>query len=122
MWDAENMFSFNQALAAGNSDNIVDVGPGDAGKSEPLRLNVLVGAGASGALVVAVSTSDAKDMTGAAEIARYTVAAGKVAKGGDVLVADLPTGCKRYLRLAYSGATGGTVTAGLTWGGQTAGL
>lgn len=122
MWDAENMFSYNQTLAAGDSTNIVDVGIGDAGKSSPLRLNVAVGPGASGALTVTLSTSDAGDMSGATEIATYTVAADKVAKGGDVLVADLPTGCKRYLQLTYGGASGGTVTAGLTWGGQTAGL
>lgn len=120
MWDKENMFSYKQPLAAGNSTDIVDVGPGDAGKGMPLNLAVVLGPGASGALVVTVSTSDAADMSGAVEIAKYTILANKVAAGGDVLSADLPTGCKRYLRLAYAGATGGTVSAGLTQGKQTA--
>ena len=119
MWDAETMFSYKQALAAGNSTNVVDVGPGDVGKGTPLYLAVVVGPGASGDLTVTVKTSNAAAMTGAVEIAKYTIPAEKVALGGDVLSAALPTGCKQYLQLAYAGATGGTITAGLTQGQQT---
>lgn len=119
MWDAETMFSYKQALAAGNSTNVVDVGPGDVGKGTPLNLAVVVGPGASGALTVTVNTSDSPGMAGSVEIAKYTIAAAKVALGGDVLSADLPTGCKRYLQLAYAGATGGTISSGLTQGRHT---
>ena len=122
MWDAENMFSVAQTLAGADSTNVVDVGIGDAGKSAGVFLNVLVSPGSAGTLTVTVKTSDAADMSGAVEVAKYTVSADKLERGGDVLTADLPTGCKRYLRLTYAGGSGGTVTAGLNWGGQTNGM
>lgn len=119
MWDAETLFSDEQALAAADSDNIVDAGAADIGKGHPVYLAVNVGAGASGDLAVTLKTSDADDMTGAVDVAEYTVPTAGVEKGGVVLSAPLPTGCKRYLRLAYAGATGGVVTAGLVLGAET---
>lgn len=119
MWDAENMFSNDQPLAAGASDNIIDTGAADAGKGKPLYLQVNVSGGTSGALTVTLNASASPDMSGVRKVADYQIQAGKVARGGVVLAAPLPTGCLRYLRLAYAGASGGTVTAGLTLGAET---
>ncbi|MDR1744883.1 MAG: hypothetical protein LBS30_03925 [Planctomycetota bacterium] len=122
MWDNETTFSDRQTLADGLSDNIVDAGPDDIGLGEPVYLQLSLGAGAAGDLAVTVESSDAPDMTGAVNLVRYQVGAAAVARGGVVLAAPLPTGCGRYLRLRYSGAGGGTVTAGLVQGAQTAGM
>lgn len=122
MWDSQNNFSDQQALANAASDNIVKVGPADAGKGEPVNLVVNVSPGSTGPMTVAVKTADAADMSGAETLAQFTIPAAKMARGGDVLNAYLPTGCKNYLQLAYSGGAGGTVTAGLNWGGQTNGM
>lgn len=122
MWDKQNLFSDQQTLAAADSDDIVKVGPPDAGKGEPVNLVASVSPGSTGPLTIAVKTSDAADMTGASTLAEFFVPADKMARGGDVLNAYLPTGCKNYLRLAYSGGSGGTITAGLSWGGQTNGI
>ena len=122
MWDNETTFSNLQPLFDGASQHIVDAGPDDIGLGEPVYLQVSLGAGASGALTVAVESSDQADMSGSVQRVRYLVDAARVARGGTVLAAALPTGCGRYLQLQYSGATGGTVTAGLVQGAQTAGL
>ena len=121
MFNYQQMFSNQQALAAADADDLVYVGKGDAGKSM-LDLQVIVGAGASGALKVTISTGSLDDGSDAAEIASFSVPADKVARGGDVLNVRLPTGCKEYLKLSYSGATGGTVTAGIVFSGQTNGI
>lgn len=122
MWDAETMFSNEQTLAAADSTNVVDVGPPDAGKGRPLYLTVSVGGTATGDLTVTVKTADVDAMTGAATLTVYTVPSALVEKGGVVLAAPLPTGCKQFLRLAYAGVTTGTVTAGLTLGAETSQL
>lgn len=121
MWDNETTFSLRQPLADADSTNIVDGGPDDLGLGEPVYLQISLTRGASGDLTVAVDTSDADDMTGSAQLVRYLVEGDAVAGGGTVLAAPLPTGCKRYLRLHYSGASGGKVTAGLVQGAQTNG-
>ncbi len=122
MWDNETTFSNKQPLADGPSDNIVDAGPDDIGLGEPIYLQIALGAGAAGELAVTVESSGAEDMAGAVGLARYLVDAAVVARGGVVLAAPLPTGCGRYLRLRYAGASGGTVTAGLVQGAQTSGM
>lgn len=122
MWDKETTFSNLQTLAEADSENVVDTGGDDLGLGEPVYLQVAVGKGATGSLTVAVKTAAVAAMTGAMTLAQYTVAADAVARGGVVLAAPLPTGCKRYLRLRYSGAAGAKVTAGLTQGAQTSGM
>lgn len=112
--DKLTMFSENQALSSGvDSDNILDVGPGDLGVGNNISLFVSTDGAATGAMTVSLSTSDSEDMTGAVKLADYFVATDKVQALGVVLKTRLPAGCKRYLRLLYSGATGGTVSAGL---------
>ncbi len=119
MWDSETLFSDDQTLAAGDSDNIVHVS-GDIGGGNPVVLQVNTSGGASGGdLVVVLKTSSLASMAGAKEIARYTVPVAKAATGGVVLAATVPTGCQNFLQLSYSGATGGTITAGLVLAAQT---
>jgi hypothetical protein len=122
MWDNDTTFSNRQTLSAGASDAVVDAGPDDLGLGEPVYLQVMLTGGAGGELTVAVETADAEVMTGAVELAAFKIPAATVAAGGTVLAAPLPTGCRRYLRLQYSGAAGGFVTAGLVQGAQTSGL
>ncbi|MCD8349906.1 MAG: hypothetical protein LUC93_04760 [Planctomycetaceae bacterium] len=122
MWDAETMFSNDQALADAESDNIVDTGPKDAGKGHPLYLQVSTTSGASGALTVTLKTSNSADMSGAVTVATFIAPAERVAEGGVVLAAPIPSGCKRYLQLAYAGASGGGVSSGLVLGAHTANL
>lgn len=122
MWDNEATFSNRQILADANSDSIVDVGGDDVGLGEPVYLQVSLTRGTSGSLAVNLDTSDSPGMGDAVRIVQYLVAADTVAKGGTVLAAPLPTGCKRYLRLSYSGASGGWVTAGLVQGAQTSSM
>ena len=122
MWDAENLFSDEQALAAGNSDNIVDTGVNEIGRGQSILLNAVLSGGASGNLVVTVNAADAATssaLTSPQAVATFIVPSDRVARGGSVLVASLPTGCKRFLRLGYAGASGGTITAGLVQGAET---
>ena len=122
MWDAQTMFSDGQTLADGESDNIVDTGPKDSGKGQALYLQVMTADGATGDLVVALKTSDNADMTDSVTVAEFTAPTDRVAEGGVVISADLPAGCKRYLQVEYSGATGGAVSSGLVLGQHTAQL
>lgn len=122
MWDNDTTFSNRQALAAGASDTIVDAGPDDLGLGEPVYLQVSLGGDASGTLTVTVETGDNGTLSDAVELACFRIPSGVVAAGGTVLAAPLPTGCRRYLRLQYAGASGGFVTAGLVQGAQTSGL
>ena len=122
MWDNETTFSNRQALTEGVSQNIVDAGPDDIGLGEPVYLQVSLSAGAGGPLTVTLESSDSEAMGSPVQRVRWLVDAARVAKGGTVLAAPLPTGCDRYLRLHYAGASGGTVTAGLVQAAQTAGM
>ena len=122
MWDNETTFSNLQTLADAASTNIVDTGGDDLGLGEPVYLQVSLTTGASGDLSVAVETSDTGDMAASIRLAHFLIEESAVTRGGVVLAAPLPTGCKRYLRLRYTGATGGKVTAGLVQGAQTSGM
>ena len=122
MWDNETTFSNRQILADAASDNQVDTGGDDFGLGEPIYLQVSLTAGSSGTLAVNVETSDSPGMGDAVRVVQYLVAPETVARGGTVLAAPLPTGCKRYLRLSYAGAIGGRVTAGLVAGVQSNGM
>ncbi len=122
MWDNETTFSNRQTLDDGPSESVVDVGPDDIGLGEPVYLQVSLSRGASGELDVTVETGDAADLGDAVTLVTYHVAESSVKLGGTVLAAPVPTGCRRYMRLQYSGASGGTVTAGLVQGAQTSGM
>ena len=122
MWDKETVFSDNEVLVAGDSANIVDLGGDDIGNGTPVYLQVSLSAGASGVLAVNVNTDDDPAMTGAVRMVQYIVSADRVARGGVVLAAPLPSGCKRYVRLSYADASGGRITAGLVLGVQSNGM
>lgn len=121
MWDGDNEFSYKQPVAAGDSNHVVDMGGPDVGKGTPIFLQVTLSRGVTGGpLVVSLMTSARSDFATSKKVADFPIPAETVEAGGDVLSAPLPNGCLRYLKLAYAGATGGTVTAGLTQGRQTA--
>ncbi|MDR1520240.1 MAG: hypothetical protein LBU23_08900 [Planctomycetota bacterium] len=133
MFDTETLFSNEQYLipptppqsgptppASNDSTFVVDAGKQvDAGSNGGAVLAVVLGGGNSGTLTISVNTSDdsdGDDLGSAVTVASFVVPAAKVAKGGAVLSARLPSGCKRYLRLHYANASGGNVTAGLVQG------
>lgn len=122
MWDHETTFSNRQSLSEGKSENIVEAGPDDIGLGEPVYLQAALSQGATGSLTVGVESSDTPDMAGAVERVCFLIDADRVAKGGVVLAAPLPTGCGRFLQLTYSGASGGVITAGLVQAPQTSGM
>lgn len=113
--DAETRF-FDKAAFDAASD-IINVGKGDAGRGEPLYLfvNINGGAAASG-LTVALNTSPNADMSSPEKIGERVIPAAAVTAGGLVFKAPLPTGCRKYLQLAMTGLTAGTVSAGLVLG------
>lgn len=116
IFDSELMFSNKQALATDAvSENTVRVGPGDAGMGEPISLVVCVAGAetASSGLTVELQTSDDESMAGAETLFSGVASKEKIRCGGLALAVKLPRGCKKYLRLAYSGVDAGTVTAGL---------
>jgi len=118
-WDKQNLFSDKQALASGNSTNVVRVqnGPGDFGVGDDVKLAVHVqGApGTATALTVTIQMSDTAAMTAPETLVTYPVPAADVQAGGLAFAATLPGGAVgKYLRLAYAITTGGGfVTAGL---------
>ncbi len=121
MWDLDTTFSTRQTLTAttSQSENVVDAGQRDIGLGEAVYLQVALGKGGATALTVTVESSDNAGMTGAVDRVTYLVDAERVKAGGVVLAAPLPSGCDRYLRLSYSGASGAKITSGLVQAAQT---
>ncbi len=124
MWDNEITFSTSQAFVAGGetSDNIIDSGGDDMGLGGSLVLQAAVSGAPATELVIRLDTADAEAMADAVALATFKVAADRVKRGGVVLAAPLPTGCRRYLRLHYSGPVTGKITAGLVQAAQTNGM
>lgn len=122
MWDKDTTFSNRQLLVEGESDHRIDTGGDDYGLGNPVYLQVALTPGCTGTLSVNLDSSDNPGMGDATRVVQYIVPEDRVAKGGIVLAAPLPTGCKRYLRLTYAGAGNGRVTAGLAAGAQTSAL
>lgn len=127
MLDYNMRFSDAQALAAGDSENIIDAGVGDLGKSgDRIALEVIIGKGtgtATSDLSVTLATGAAANGSDAAPAMTFFVPRDKVSRGGVVHVSFLGIHLKRYHKLIYAGAaglTGATVTAGYAiHGGQT---
>lgn len=129
MLDAETLFSNKQNLAAGPSDNIIQTPngldgeikyKGNIGTGRPVYLEVIVHNVTGGPLTVTLNSSDIDTMAGAVAVASYVIPADQIAQGGSVLTAQVPSTCKKFLQLQYSGsATGGQITAGLVLSGQT---
>ncbi len=122
MWDNELIFSNKQLLADADSENLIDTGGPEAGLGGTVQLQVSLSSGCTGELAISLDSSNSPVMANAVRVVQYIVDEPRVAKGGVVLAAPLPTGCKRFVRLKYAGASGGYVTAGLTMNAQTAGI
>ena len=106
---------FDKAAIPAVSD-VVNVGKGDASRGDPIYLYVHFNGAPATAATVKIKTSDDSGMTGAVEIGSSTVAAADVQKGGVVLKAALPNGCKKFLSIDLAGPASGTVSAGLVLG------
>ena len=124
--DAETMFSEKQAVtASADSTNIVDSGGVDYGKGEPVSLYVHADGYTGGTLKVDLKTSHTlagQNLSAPDTLATFNVTAAQMTKGGQVVAAALPQGCKRYLGLSYTATGGGTngfITAGLNMGTHT---
>lgn len=111
IFDQQNMFFDGTTMAASTDSNVIaNVGGGDA--HDPLFLVVHASTAIAGTCTIAVETADDEGMsTNKATLATYSLPA---AKKGLLLVAKLPYGMKKFVRLHEAGATAGKVTAGLT--------
>lgn len=106
---------FDKAALPATSD-ILNAGKGDAGRGDPLWLFLAILGAPATAATVKVKTSHNADMSSPVEIATHTVAAADVQRGGVVLKAKLPVGCRKYLQLDLTGPATGTVSAGIVLG------
>lgn len=117
--DALLTFSDGQAIAAGPSTNVIDLGPlggGNTGRQigagTPLYLAVVFPTALVGDLTISIQTSDAEG-SGYATVASTTVAAADGAAGTKIAIPVPSAGLKRFVRLNYAGGTGGTIWAGI---------
>ena len=129
--DYQNLFSNQQTLATGPSENVIDVNrqyearQRDVGPGYPIEVLCVIAktvVGATG-LSVDLQTSDTEDFSNPVTLqTAYLNGADQLTGGTHVPLSTLPTGCKRYLRLNYTvtgSPTAGSVTAGLVLDRQT---
>ena len=104
--DKELVFADKQPVtAAGASTNVVDQGA--AGDSyNALWLIVNVTTATTGTLGFDLETDDNSEFSGATKL--LSIAAANRTAAGNIFKGRLPKGCKRYLRIAWTG----TVSAG----------
>ena len=131
--DYQNLFSSQQALATGNSTNVLDVGrlvgthQQDIGPGYPIEVVCLMAESAAGAtgLSVELQTSDTEAFTSATTLQTAAITgADNLKAGAQIPLSTLPGSCRRYLRLKYTvtgSATAGKITAGLVLDRQTNG-
>lgn len=117
--DALLTFSDGQAITAGASTNVIDLGPlggGNTGRQigagTPLYIALVFPTALVGALAVAIQTSDS-DASGWVTVSTTTVAEADAPAGTKIAVPVPSSGLKRFVRLNYSGGTGGTIWAGI---------
>lgn len=114
--DKEAMFSEAQTVAAGPSDNVMDVSVArDLGTGENLYIGVVAKEDLVGTLVVTLEVSDDEAFT--TPVVAQTIGTFEAAAvAGSRLFARLqPIAVdKQFVRLAYAGGTGGVVDAFLT--------
>lgn len=117
--DALLTFSDGQTIAAAPSTNVVDLGPltgGNTGRQigagTPLYLALVFPTDLVGTLSVAIQTSDLEG-SAYSTVATTTVAAADGAAGSKIAVPLPSAGLKRFVRLNYTGGTGGTIWAGI---------
>lgn len=107
IFDQQNMY-LDKSLS---SNIIANVGGGDA--ADPLFLVIFANTAltASSGATAALVTSDDESFDTSTTLATFTLAADKK---GMLVAAKLPYGMKKYSKLTVTGATAGTLTAGLT--------
>lgn len=117
--DALLTFSNNQAVAAGPSTNVIDLGPLSGGNTSrqigagvPLFVAMVFPVAVTGVLDVSIQTSDS-DTSGWATVSTTSLPTTATAAGKKSAIALPLTGLKRYLRLNYATATAGTIWAGI---------
>lgn len=113
--DKQNLYSENQTLAAGVSENIIDhVAKGDAYEALWLGISVAPALSAGQSVAVEVQASDTEDFATPLVLATFNSLAD--ARFGLAIGQKLPRPQKRYSRLKYTltGSPSGTVTAFLT--------
>jgi len=111
--DAQLQFSNKQALAAGPSENVVDLGlPRNIGVGENVYLFIGVSAPTTGETTVTVEASADEAFT-APVVAQTVGVIPTGAPAGSRLIARLQPDQidSRFIRLAYAGGTAGEVTA-----------
>lgn len=117
--DALLTFSDGQAIAAGASTNVIDLGPLGGGNTSrqigagtPLFVALAFPTALVGDLTVSLQTSDTEGGT-YTTVATTTVTEASGAAGEKIAVPVPSAGLKRFLRLNYAGGTGGTIWAGI---------
>lgn len=108
IFDQENLF-IDKGLT---SDVIANVGGGDANKPLFLVAFASTALAASGAVSIALQTSDVENFgSGVVTLGTYDLAK---AKTGMLAAAQMPYGAKKFLRIAVSGSpSAGALTVGL---------
>lgn len=111
IFDQQNMFFDGVTIGATTDSNVIaNVGGGDA--HDPLFLVVHASTAIAGTCTISVETADNEAMsTNKATLATYSLPA---SKKGLLLVAKLPYGMKKFVRIHEAGASAGKITAGLT--------
>ena len=123
IFDSTNLFSDAQVLTGtAASSNVIDTGvASDLGKGTPIPLLIQVVSAITGTLTVAVQVDDNAAFSSPKTVTSAAFAATAPA-GAQSAINYIPLGTdERYVRLNYTGATGGAVTAGVTKGNQTNG-
>lgn len=118
IYDYENMFlhkvdASDYGTTPAYSDVVANGGGGSAYDAPFLVMEATGAATAGGNLTVDLQTSDTEAFTTAVDVASYTVPSGSQ---GRVIVARLPYGLKKYLRLKLTGSASITGDAVLTAG------
>lgn len=115
MRDSKLLFHDNLAPAAASAT--VDLNSSQPGVGTvPFYSATYSGSTVGGDVTVTLTTSDTE--TGAfAAAAVFTIAQADVPASGNVLISTpVPVTCKRFVKSAIAGLTGGTVTDGIDWG------
>lgn len=107
--DAENTFFYEQDLSKGTVSNVIANGAG-GNAYNAIWLKAITLAALSGNATLTLTTSDKEDMSGAVTLTTLTL---PKEEGASVAV-KVPAGAKKFLRLAATGATTGTIRAVLT--------
>ena len=112
--DAQLQFSDSQTVAAGPSDNVIDLKQArDLGVGENLYILINVESAITGTLAVALESDDNEGFASPSSTAMGAFAASAAA--GSKLVYRIAPGAadERYIRLAYTGGTAGTISAAI---------